>query len=188
MKYLNYKCRPANREDASLIADVIALAFGDECVKTLCGDDYKKVLEEIARSEDAQYSYRNVIVAEVDGKPAGAVCGYDGDDIIKLRQRTLELIKKYTGNDAYIEEESSGGEFYIDSLAVLPEYRGKGLGRELLVAMRNHAFENGHQIVGLIVDENNPKAEALYNKLGFKRYNSMMLLGHKMWHLQAGVE
>ncbi len=29
MKYLNYKCRPANREDASLIADVIALAFGD---------------------------------------------------------------------------------------------------------------------------------------------------------------
>ena len=31
--------RAARKEDAPLIAKAVAMAFGDECVKALCGDD-----------------------------------------------------------------------------------------------------------------------------------------------------
>jgi hypothetical protein len=30
----------------------------------------------------------------------------------------------------------------------------------------------------------NPRAEALYQSIGFKRINPTTFLGHKMWHLQ----
>jgi ribosomal protein S18 acetylase RimI-like enzyme len=38
--------------------------------------------------------------------------------------------------------------------------------------------------VGLIVDFNNPRAEALYTSLGFERVGRKNFLGHPMWHLQ----
>ena len=82
--------RAARKEDAPLIAKAVAMAFGDECVKALCGDDYLNVLEDIAKSEDSQYSFKNAIIAEVDGLPAGAICGYDGSELSKLKARTLE--------------------------------------------------------------------------------------------------
>ena len=176
--------RAARKEDAPLIAKAVAMAFGDECVKALCGDDYLNVLEDIAKSEDSLYSFKNALIAEVDGLPAGAICGYDGGELSKLKARTLEMVKEHTGLEAQVEEETQAGEFYIDSLGILPEYRGQGLGSKLLTAMCDHAHENGHSLVGLLVDYNNPKAEALYQKLGFKRIETVDFLGHKMWHLQ----
>ena len=176
--------RAARKEDAPLIAKAVAMAFGDECVKALCGDDYLNVLEDIAKSEDSQYSFKNALIAEVDGLPAGAICGYDGGELSKLKARTLEMVKEHTGLEAQVEKETQAGEFYIDSLGILPEYRGQGLGSKLLTAMCDHANKNGHSLVGLLVDYNNPKAEALYKKLGFKRIETVDFLGHKMWHLQ----
>lgn len=176
--------RAARKEDAPLIAKAVAMAFGDECVKALCGDDYLNVLEDIAKSEDSQYSFKNALIAKVDGLPAGAICGYDGGELSKLKARTLEMVKEHTGLEAQVEKETQAGEFYIDSLGILPEYRGQGLGSKLLTAMCDHAHKNGHSLVGLLVDYNNPKAEALYHKLGFKRIETVDFLGHKMWHLQ----
>ena len=54
-----------------------------------------------------------------------------------------------------------------------------------LSAARDRAFAAGHERVGLIVDFANPRAEALYNSLGFERVNAMKFLGHDMWHMQA---
>ena len=45
-----------------------------------CGADYLKALEAAASAEDTQYSYRNVLVAEVDGVAAGAVVTKDVSD------------------------------------------------------------------------------------------------------------
>lgn len=177
--------RPAKKEDAPLIAKAVAMAFGEECIKLYCGNNYIDVLENIAMSENCQYSFRNVIIAEIDGIPAGAICGYDGAKMPEIKKNTIELIRKQVDTKVTIEEETKDGEFYIDSLGVLPEFRGQGIGSTLLKAMRDQALEEGHPLVGLLVDYNNPKAEALYKKLGFKRIDTTSLLGHKMWHMQT---
>ena len=180
--------RKAKKEDANLIARALSMAFGEQCSKALCGDDYLSVFEEIASCEDSQYSFRNALIAEYEGKAAGVICGYDGARLEELKHKSLEIIKKRTGKEVFVEKETGEGEFYIDSLGVLPEYRGQGLGKELLQEMTEQAFEQGHSLVGLLVDYNNPKAEALYEKLGFKKMETVDFLGHKMWHMQIQDE
>lgn len=182
---MNYELniRKADKEDAPLIAKVVALAIGEEGTIHYCGDNHQKILEEIARLEDSQYSYRNAIVAEVKGKPAGAAVAYDGADLYKLRDVTLKFIFEHTGKTHNIEDETDASEVYLDSIAVLPEYRSLGIGKKLLLALKEMARDKYGKDLGLLVDFENPDAERLYTSVGFKRMNVKDFLGHKMWHL-----
>ena len=176
---MEIKIRKAIPDDAEFIALVIAMALASDE-----RHEFYNVFKELAGRENTQYSYRNVLVAEVGDKPVGAIVGYDGARLQELRAPIYELIFKQTGTVVDIEDETEAGEFYLDSLAVLPEYRSCGVGRMLLCAMRDMAIEAGHEKVGLIVDFDNPRAEALYNSLGFERVGRKRFLGHPMWHLQ----
>jgi DNA-3-methyladenine glycosylase I len=83
-----------------------------------------------------------------------------------------------------MEPETSAGEFYLDSLAVFPPFRGNGVARSLILALSEKAFAYGHKNVGLLVDFENPNAEILYRSVGFVRKEEKIFLGHKMWHMQ----
>lgn len=182
---MNYELniRKAAESDAPLIAKVVAMAIGEEGSRHYCGDDHQSVLEEIARLEDSQYSYRNAIIAEVDGVPAGAAVAYDGADLYALRDVTLKHIFNRTGKTHNIEDETDASEVYLDSIAVLPEYRGLGIGKRLLQALKERALNEYGKNLGLLVDFENPDAERLYKSVGFERMNVKDFLGHKMWHL-----
>lgn len=180
MNEYNVIIRPAQKGDSELIAKVVAMAIGtDE------DSDLYPVFLELAGREVAQYSYRNALVAEVDGRAVGAIVGYDGARLHELREPIYELLQKHLGKTIEIEEETADGEFYLDSLAVLPECRGLGVGRLLLSAMIERAFSEGHERAGLLVDFDNPRAEKLYASLGFERVDRTTFLGHDMWHLQV---
>ena len=56
----------------------------------------------------------------------------------------------------------------IHDLAVLPEFRGHGIGRELLAAVDRKAIELGCGRVTLEVQENNTRARRIYKVAGFK--------------------
>jgi ribosomal protein S18 acetylase RimI-like enzyme len=137
--------------------------------------------------EGTQYSYTGALVAEVDGQLAGALCGYDGALLEPLREGTLEVIRKYNPAVRVLDDETQAGEFYLDSIGVLPQFRGLGIGAMLLSEMTRRAHEAGHQHVALIVDEDNPSAEKLYTRLGFRRAGTRMFFGHRMWHLRHTV-
>lgn len=171
--------RPAGREDAALIAEVVCMAVGYDTARPIY-----PVFLTLAASDKAQYSYRNALIAEVDGTVAGAIVGYDGAMLYELREPIFPLLEKYLGSVLDIEDETAAGEFYLDSLGVLPQFRGMGVGAMLLNAMSNKAFAEGHTRVGLIVDFDNPRAERLYTELGFVRVGQKRFLGHDMWHLQ----
>lgn len=180
--------RPATREDAAIIAQTVAMAIGDEeALRRYCGEDYLTVLAAIARGEATQYSWQYAIVAEVEGDIAGAVIGYDGAQLYPLREGTFEYLRRYVGRVPNIVDETEAGEYYLDSVAVLPKYRGEGVGRALVEAFCQRAFAEGHHRVGLIVDVENPNAERLYTSLGFKRINTKPFFTHLMWHLQREI-
>lgn len=180
MKTENIKIREAVVADAPLVGKVVLMALHYDETHPLA-----PIFAELAVREVSQYSFRNALVAEVDGDVVGAIIGYDGARLEELRKPLYELMIEKFGNVPTVEDETSAGEFYIDSIAVLPQWRGCGVGGALLSAVRDRAFAAGHERVGLIVDFANPRAEALYNSLGFERVNATTFLGHDMWHLQA---
>ncbi|MGG3468667.1 GNAT family N-acetyltransferase [Neobacillus pocheonensis] len=71
-------------------------------------------------------------------------------------------------------DESNKTYGYIDNqtpllgMALIPEYRGNGIGTALLGEMLRITKEAGFGAVSLSVDPNNP-ALSLYNRLGFKK-------------------
>ena len=175
--------RKATINDATLIAKVVAMAIGEESAILYGGENYMNVFEEIALLENSQYSYRNAFVAEINGKAAGAVVAYDGAELYPLRKTTLEIIYKHTAKELQMADETDSSEFYLDSLAVLPEYRGRGIGAQLILAVKDRAFNEYNKNLGLLVDFENPDAERLYQSVGFERADVKDFLGHKMWHL-----
>jgi DNA-3-methyladenine glycosylase I len=177
--------RSAVQEDAAMIAKAVEMAIGDEvALRHYCGDDYHAVLAEVACRRDTQYSWQNALIAEVDGMVAGAVVGYDGAELYTLREGTFAVLSDYVRHSVSIVDETSAGEYYLDSVGVLPEFRGLGVGCALVKAFCDKAFTTGHRRVGLIVDCENPNAAKLYTSLGFERVGTKLFFGHNMWHLQ----
>ncbi len=128
--------------------------------------------------EDVLYSWCNTIIAEVDGKCAGMLTAYDGRYYHDMRIRTMSLVKQHLGVEfPGMEDEAVAGEYYLDSLAVMPEYRGRGIGRRLL----KQGIENGKALsldVTLAVDPINDRAKKLYQSLGFKPSGTLFIFGH----------
>ncbi|MBQ2373827.1 MAG: GNAT family N-acetyltransferase [Alistipes sp.] len=186
MNSLEITVREATREDAVTIAQVVAMAIGDQQVLCdYCGEDYLSVLTEVASKEVSQYSWRYAYVADLNGVVAGAIVGYDGAKLAQLREGTLEVLRKRViGRVPTMADETEAGEYYLDSIGVLPEFRGLGVGRELIAAFCKNVFAKGYERVGLIVDCDNARAEKLYISLGFKCVGTRLFFGHDMWHLQ----
>lgn len=174
----------ATREDAPIIARAVAMAIGEESVVEYCGENYLYALGEIARTEGTQYSYTNSLVAFVDGEPAGAIVGYDGALLYPLRRKTLSIVEKNNPSIPYLPDETSQGEFYLDSLGVLPQFRGCGVASALIRSICSVALDAGCGTVGLIVEKERTHVEKLYASLGFRRVGTKEFLGHPMWHMQ----
>ena len=59
----------------------------------------------------------------------------------------------------------------IGNICIYPEYRGKGLGRELLLSLESSLKAQGVHKIFLEVEAQNTGAIALYEHSGYQRYN-----------------
>ena len=178
------RIRRAQKEEASQIAELFMLAWPVEDILKSNGLTYRQLHESmtaVAASERTIYSYENTYVAEVEGKIVGAMCAYDGADYQRLKQPIVDVLGADSGFAQLNETEA--GEFYLDSVGVLPEYRGRGIGSKLFAAQIERARSLCHKVVGLIVDEDKPQAEALYRRLGFIHLDNKDFFGHPMKHM-----
>ena len=82
-----------------------------------------------------------------------------------------------------MDDETGAGELYLDSLAILPDYRRQGIAKALLLATKERANQLGLPCVGLLVDKENPVGEALYSSVGFRYVGDNKWGGHPMKHL-----
>ena len=102
----------------------------------------------------------------------------------RIRQAFIKAAKEYIGKDhSGMDDETQAGELYLDSLAVLPDYRRQGIAHCLLHATKEKADKMGLPCVGLLVDKGNPAGEALYASVGFQYANDSWWGGHPMKHL-----
>ena len=176
--------RRATKEEAAQIAELFMLAWPVEEILESNSLTYEQLHESmtvIAAAEETIYSYENTIVAEVDGKVVGAMCAYDGADYQRLKQPIVDILGADSGFAQLKETEA--GEFYLDSVGVLQEYRGRGIASSLFEAQCERAASLGHKTAGLIVDVDKPKAEALYARLGFTYLDNKEFFGHVMKHM-----
>lgn len=176
----------ASEAHSADIARLIMIAMSDDCCRYLAGeghtlDDFRRMMERLVRMDNSQYSWRNALVAlDGSGMVAGACVAYDGANLHSLRRRFIDearecLQRDFTG----IADETFPGEFYIDSLAVYPQFRRRGIAAALLKAMAQRAFGAGLP-AALLVDKQNPNAERLYSSLGFRHVSDAVWGGHAM--------
>ena len=181
--------RKGTREQAPEIARLIMMAMTDDCCLHFCGeghglDDFRKMMTRLVEREDSQYSYMNTYVACDGNSVVGISVSYDGGKLHALRRAFLELSREYIGKDhSGMDDETQAGELYLDSLAVLPEYRRQGIARRLIAATKDRAHELHLPCVGLLVDKSNPGGEAFYASVGFQYSNDSHWGGHAMKHL-----
>ena len=172
--------RKATKEDALFIAWGFHTAMLMEET-----DDARigKFAELICSRNDVLYSARNTLIAQWDGVNAGMVTAYDGRYYRGWREKTFELFKEHIGIEfPGMEDEAVPGEYYIDSLAVCSEFRGRGIGRALLECTIAEGLQLG-RIVTLAVDPENVKAQLLYESLGFRRCGTLFIFGHDYWKM-----
>lgn len=188
----NIILRGARVDDAPQVARMVMMAMTDECCKYFCGpnhtlDDFHQLMTSLVERTDTQYSYLNTVCAE--DMATGTVCGvcitYDGGKLELLRQAFWDAALAEWGMDhSNMSDETQSGELYLDSLAVLPDYRGQGIAKALLCSAKEKAAGMNLPL-GLLVDCGNPKAEALYASVGFRHVDDNMWGGHRMRHLQC---
>ena len=184
----------ARREQAASIAQLIMMAVTDECCRNFCGegrglDDFLRMMTLLVERNDSQYSYRNALVAVDDGRVVGLALSYDGARLHLLREAFVAMAKEHLGRDhSGMDDETQAGELYLDSFAVLPAYRHRGIGTRLLLATAEKARRMGIPQVGLLVDKGNPTAERLYLAAGFRYEGDSHWGGHPMKHLVRFAE
>ena len=187
------RIQEATREQSADIARLIMMAMTDDCCLYFCGDgygldDFREMMTMLVEREDSQYSYKNTLVAMDADNVVGMAVTYDGGRLHDLRRAFIEAAKDLLGKDhSNMDDETQEGELYLDSLAVLPEYRHQGIGKSLIETIKERAIQQGLPVVGLIVDKDNPAGEMLYLSTGFHYVNDIQWGGHSLRHFQKAV-
>ena len=75
------------------------------------------------------------------------------------------------------------GEWYIDILAVYPEYRCLGIGRKLLVEVENLARQQGATKNRPQLREGQYEGLSIIRKLGYTPESERILSGHPYYHM-----
>lgn len=163
--------RDATLDDTPFIARVVLAGIDMLDMDAVLPDEQRSIFEhliEICRMDDTLYSYCNTRIAEVDGNRVGALVAYDGGRYAAFRAKTFGLVQQTSGMDLSRNAMETGpGEFYLDSMAILSDYRGMGIGKLLMRDRVDFAFDNGFQKVTLLVDKDKPRLQQYYESEGF---------------------
>ena len=177
--------RKATIDDAPFIALVVVEALGDDIMERypehIGGQDRRRLelLAESIRQDSTLYSWRHTAIAQdTDGTPLGAIVAYPADNYMQMRTSTFAMLSELISFDVEsMDAEASPGEYYVDSIAVVPKARGQGIARQLLL----HAIAKAQEMLLpaiLACEPNNLGAKALYESLGFRHNGDLFIFGH----------
>lgn len=111
--------------------------------------------------EDSVFSYKSCTVVTLNDAIMGMLVAFpivepstDTSDVdpVLVPYRKLEEANSY----------------YICDMSLFPEFRGQGIGSQLLALAEKQALEKGFNKLSLLVFEQNVGAKKLYDRAGFK--------------------
>lgn len=181
----------ARIEDCEFVARGICMAL-----HKVPEEPMVREIAKICMREDVLYSYRHAIIAWEDDIPVGICLCYDGAKYHEMRKRTFDMFEQLMHYDPThekmdlenAEDEAVAGEYYMDSLAVMPDWRKKGIGLQLMKAQLNKARTLGFMKASLLVDPENVNAQQMYKKLGFKESAQVYAFGQIFWKWICTIE
>lgn len=161
--------RPAALSDAPILAELVNYA-GEGMPLYLWskmaapGESAWDVGRQRAAREEGSFSYRNATAIEQDGACAGCLIGYEiadapepiGADMPAMFVPLQEL------------ENLAPSTWYVNILAVLPQFRGRGLGARLLGVADETGRKLGKRGMSVIVSDANHGARRLYERCGYR--------------------
>ena len=181
--------RDAREDDAEFLAQVILAAahlsdMGADTANSTATAASAGDLTAICRRTDTLYSWRNARIACACGKRAGAMVSYPGDSYNAARSITFPLLPGLT--QAQIDAtdiETLPGEWYLDSLAVLPEFRRAGLGKMLVMDAIERGRNAGYTQCTLLAEKSSTHLVEYYTRLGFDIESEKLYLGNAYWRM-----
>lgn len=167
----NLHIRDGRPSDAPFLAECIMVGMHMYDFEETRGDDLTDILERLTACEertDTLYTHARTRVAEIDGTPVGALLSYPGELYKELKEKTFRefwpaFFQQFSGDDP----ETDPGEYYLDSLAVLPAFRRQGIGKALLEDGIRRGIAEGFTRIALVADSEMPHLVSLYESLGF---------------------
>lgn len=186
--------RDARKEDAKAIAPLILVILQDmelPFVTKYGVEQTLTVLEKGIQSEDYRYSYTRALVAEEKGEVAGVAFGYPDRDEPTIDQPLAAILEKLglpKTEKLFTDPETFPNEWYLDTISVSADFRGQGIGTQLLAALPQLARKSQQTVLGLSVDKGNPKAKRLYQRAGFEVVGQAVISGHQYDHMQKKID
>ncbi|MFZ3052713.1 MAG: GNAT family N-acetyltransferase [Sulfuricurvum sp.] len=178
--------RLSSFDDADIVVPLLIEAMGDIAYRlsgTNDHDECEAILKSHFLGENSRISYRRCWVIESDGKICGAIACYGGDRAGEYDEWARAEIRKRFQYDQPIDPECEKGEFYIDSIAISPLYRGKRFSALLIEKSKEIAKEGGYERVSLIVDEEKSSLKHYYQSLGFNEDGLKEVYQHSYAHM-----
>lgn len=175
------------KQDSEQIASYLLLAMEEIAYRFIGQRDQQQALNfltELVKQEGNQYSYNNNWVIEEEGEVVATALVYDGAKLHELRKPVAQYVESQFQRDFNPEDETQAGEFYIDCIGVNPNQQGKGLGSKIIEFLIGEYVTENKTVLGLLVDDDNPKAKKLYERLGFQVVGEKWLMGKHLEHMQ----
>lgn len=179
--------------DSQPVSELILMAIedlADQFTKAKSSEELRTRLQHLIAVEETRFSAEYGLLIEVEGHICGAGFAYPGKYMTQLTAKTLQTMKALgavyeTGEATRLlsSKEANGDEYYIDNLAVFEAHRGKGYSRMLIEAFEKRAIEEGYFKIAILADVNNPKAKAIYERMGYVSDGIFQVLGHCYDHL-----
>lgn len=178
--------KQASKTNTSKLSILILDAIHN-IANTLTGEDKKsKILETLDKyiaMEINRLSYKNIWIYEKENEIAGLIIAYNSNDIKILDTPIINHLATKNIKIESFDKECFENEFYIDTVSVFKEFQGQGIAKELFCFIEGKAKELEFEKISLLVDFDNLKAFALYEKLGFKKNSVLNVSNHNYHHM-----
>lgn len=135
---------------------------------TIPGRETHLIIDHIFLRLNATSSFRNCRIFESDGQVVGALHGYSADTSADapgdplVRRDRLHLVVPFR------ELPTPPGSYYVSSVGLYPENRGRGYGRQLMQEAEDIAQSFDLATMSLHVFEQNSLAVTLYRSMGYE--------------------
>jgi ribosomal protein S18 acetylase RimI-like enzyme len=169
--------RNAAPDDAIAFADLAAMASGD-LAPLLYGGRGPAMFRGMFARPGNLASHDKAFFATAGGQAAGMLLGFtwaqqeaenEATDMLYLRYlrlRALWALLVLVAGPGWFGR-AFEGEYYINYIAVYPDFRGRGIGMSLLDRAQEAGLANNCTALSLDVEASNEPAISLYRKHGF---------------------